>query len=95
MRGVRLAARGEGSYGAFVAVAFLPLALIELFGGVPGWPARSSSLELGTSRVVGKQGERGEVKICSGQTRLRMKNAVEGGVKKEVSVNKVSAVKLR
>jgi hypothetical protein len=31
-----------------------------LFGSIPGWPARSGSFELGTSRVVGKQGERGE-----------------------------------
>ena len=37
---------------------------------VPGWPARSGSVELGTSRVVGKQGERGEAKLSTRQTRL-------------------------
>ncbi len=36
-----------------------PFGLIGLFGSIPGWPARSGSFELGTSRVVGKQGERG------------------------------------
>jgi hypothetical protein len=48
---------GEGFFEAFVAVAFLPLGLIRLFGFVTGWPARSGSFELGMSRVVGKQGE--------------------------------------
>ncbi len=37
----------------------------------PGWPVRSVSFELETSWVVGKQGERGEAKVSSGQTRLR------------------------
>ncbi len=51
--------------------AFLPpFGLIRLIGSIPGWPARSVSFELGTSRVVGKQGERGEAKIRSRQTRL-------------------------
>ena len=52
--------------------AFLPpLGLICFRRVVPGWQARSGSIELGTSRVVGKQGERGEAKVSSGQTRLR------------------------
>jgi hypothetical protein len=37
---------------------------------VPGWPARLSSVEFGTSRVVGKQGECGEAKLNTRQTRL-------------------------
>jgi hypothetical protein len=64
--GVCLVVTGEGSFEALVAVVFLPLALILLF-----WRARLSSLELGTSRVVGEQGESGEAKVSSGQTRLR------------------------
>jgi hypothetical protein len=72
--GVRLNTGGEGSLVALVAVAFLSFGLIGLRRVVPGWPARSGSIELGTSRVVGKQGERGEAKISSRQTRL---NAVD------------------
>jgi hypothetical protein len=70
-RGVRLEVKGEASFEAFGAVAFLPLGLIWLFGFVPGWPMRSVSFELGTSRVVGKQGERSEATVSSEQTRLR------------------------
>ncbi len=41
--------------------AFLsPLGLIWFRRVVPGWPARSGLFELGTSRIVGKQGERGD-----------------------------------
>ncbi len=48
---------------ALVVVAFLPLGLIGFRRVVPSWLARSGSvIELGTSRVVGKQGERGEAK---------------------------------
>jgi hypothetical protein len=44
-----------------------------------GWPARSGSFELGTSRVVGKQGERGKTKGSAGHTRLRtLKMGVDG-----------------
>jgi hypothetical protein len=60
--GVRLVARGGGSLVALVAVAFLTFGLIGFRRIVPGWPARSGSVELGTPRVVGKQGERGEAK---------------------------------
>jgi hypothetical protein len=61
--GVRLVARGGGSLVALVAVAFLSFELIGFRRVFPGWPARSGSVvELGTSRVVGKQGERGEAK---------------------------------
>ena len=35
-----------------------------------GQRGRVRSIELGTSRVVGKQGERGETKISAGQTKL-------------------------
>jgi hypothetical protein len=51
--GVRLDAMGEGSFEAFVAVAFLPLALIThlVCRVVPGWPARLGSFELGTRDV--------------------------------------------
>ena len=49
---------GERSFEALGAVAFLPFGLITLIGSRSGWPARSGSFELGTSRVVGKQGER-------------------------------------
>ncbi len=42
----------------------------SVVSGVPGWPARSGSVELGTSRVVGKQGERGEAKLSTRQIRL-------------------------
>ncbi len=61
--GVRLVAGGGGSLGALVAVAFLSFRLIGFRRVYPGWPGRSGSVvELGTSRVVGKQGERGEAK---------------------------------
>ncbi len=60
--GVRLDATGEGSFEAFVAVAFLPLALIWFVGLFPA-------------------GQRGRVRLNSGRL--------------ELSVNKVSAVKLR
>ena len=60
--GVRLVATGEGSFEAFVAVAFLPLALIWFVGLFPA-------------------GQRGRVRLNSGRP--------------ELSVNKVSAVKLR
>jgi hypothetical protein len=51
-----------------------PFGLITLFGSIPGWPARSGSFELGTSRVVDKEGERGEAKVSSSQIRLRTWN---------------------
>ena len=60
--GLRLVAPGEGSFEAFVAVAFLPLALIWFVGLFPA-------------------GQRGRVRLNSGRP--------------ELSVNKVSAVKLR
>jgi hypothetical protein len=43
-RDVRLVMRGEGSFVALVAVAFLPLGLISFRRVVPGWPARSGSV---------------------------------------------------
>ena len=53
----------RGTFVALVAVAFLSFGLIGFRRVVPGWPARSGSvIELGTSRVVGKQGGRGEAK---------------------------------
>jgi hypothetical protein len=60
--GVRLDVTGEGSFEAFVAVAFLPLALIWFVGLFPA-------------------GQRGRVRLNSRRP--------------ELSVNKVSAVKLR
>jgi hypothetical protein len=48
------------------AVAFLPFGLITIIGSRSGWPARSGSFELGTSRVVGKQGERVRLKEARG-----------------------------
>ena len=61
--GVRLVTGGEGSLVALVAVAFLSFGLIGFRRVGLGWPARSGSvIELGTSRVVRKQGERGEAK---------------------------------
>ena len=49
---------GERSFEALLAGAFLSFGLITLIGSRSGLPARSGSFELGTSRVVGKQGER-------------------------------------
>jgi hypothetical protein len=82
---VRLDATGEGSFEAFVAAAFLPLALIWFVGLFPaGQRGRVRLNSGGTSRVVGKQGERGEAKVSSGQTRLRTR--WRGRVKERRSV---------
>ncbi len=71
-RGVRLDARGEGSFEALVTVAFLPLWLICYSGSFPAAAsaARSGSFELGTSRVVSKEGERSEANVSKPQDRL-------------------------
>ncbi len=53
---------GERSFEALLAGAFLSFGLITLIGLRSGWPARSGSFELGTSLVVGKQGERVRLK---------------------------------
>ncbi len=59
--GVRLVTGGEGSLVALVAVG----------PRTHRFASCRSSLELGTSRVVGKQDERGETKISAGQTKLQ------------------------
>ncbi len=68
--GTRPAEGARLGVGLLVALALLPVGLIWFFGFVPGWPARSGSVELGTFGVVGKQGERGEAMLSSRQTRL-------------------------
>ena len=68
--GTRPAEGTRFGVGLLFALALLPLALIWLSRVVPGWPARSGSVELGTSRVVGKQGERGKAKLSTRQIRL-------------------------
>ncbi len=44
--------------GIFACLGFVAFGTYLALRVVPGWPARSGSVELGTSRVVGKQGER-------------------------------------
>ena len=56
--------------GIFACLGFVAFGTHLVLRVVPGWPARSGSVELGTSRVVGKQGERGEAKLSTRQTRL-------------------------
>ena len=56
--------------GILVCLGFVAFGTHLVIRVVPGWPARSGSVELGTSRVVGKQGERGEAKLSTRQTRL-------------------------
>jgi hypothetical protein len=59
---------------AYAAVLAIPEAYVppthQVGRVVPGWPVRSGSLELETSRVVDKQSERGEAKLSQGQGRL-------------------------
>jgi hypothetical protein len=56
--------------GSFACLGFVAFGTHLVLRDVPGWPERSGSVELGTSRVVGKQGERGEGKLSTRQTRL-------------------------
>ncbi len=56
--------------GFFVCLGFVAFGTHLLIRIVPDWPTRSGSVELGTSRVVGKQGERGEAKLSTRQIRL-------------------------
>ncbi len=59
---------GVGSLGASLpALALLPLALIWFFGL---FPAGQRGRVQWNSRLVGKQGERGEAKLSTRQTRL-------------------------
>ena len=57
LAGILLSTGDEAGPFVLGAAAFLPFWLITLIGSRSGWPARSGSFELGTSRVVGKQGE--------------------------------------
>ncbi len=70
MAGRRRALGGRIFGGIFVCLGFVAFGTHLVLRAVPGRPARSGSVELGTSRVVGKQGERGEAKLSTRQTRL-------------------------
>ncbi len=62
--------RGRGGSLRLESCGFLAFSAHHVIGRVPAGQRGRVRLELGTSRVVGKHGERGKTKVSAQRTRL-------------------------